>query len=502
MYTTLSAPDEVVIEDRGPLRAVVRLKGDHRSSDGQKLFSYVLRVHAYAGKPYLRVQHTFVNDSEASEFTSIRSLSFRLPFAKKAGSQPKWAIGGAARAHFAARGGSTSGSIPTAATRSTQAESPTPRSGAHAAGWAQWSDGARTATLALRDFWQNYPKDLAADADGLELGICPPLRPDEYAAAKGTMDDHRLYYYLQDGVYKLRQGVSKTHDIWLDFQPAGRPDATGGEPSAGPRPPRAAPGGSAAAVVRGQQGVRRNLSRRRQGSRGAVRGGLRPQFSRLPAKPRKQPRVRNAEFRRLVGRAGHQLGQQRVRHPVWVPAPVRAHRRFAVFPRGRGGGASQSRRGHRARSPGPLANRRRLHPRRRPYRRLLPGKPDAAEGDRQGGLPGQPYLHRRPPLLLFPDGRQPDLSKPRPRSPTATTPTRRATSISPIPATPDGISSRPWRCTMPRGTASISTPRRSSWNGCWSGKRRTAAGANCSRRAIAPACPGISAMPVSCSPSC
>jgi hypothetical protein len=85
--------------------------------------------------------------------------------------------------------------------------------------------------VAVRDFWQNYPKDLVADAAGLELGICPPLRPDEYAAAKGTMDEHRLYYYLQDGGYKLRQGVSKTHDIWLDFQPAGSPDAMGAEPS-------------------------------------------------------------------------------------------------------------------------------------------------------------------------------------------------------------------------------------------------------------------------------
>ncbi|MBM3796935.1 MAG: hypothetical protein FJW31_23465 [Acidobacteria bacterium] len=40
--------------------------------------------------------------------------------------------------------------------------------------------------------------------------------------ANGTIDEHRIYYYLHNGVYKLRQGMSKTHDFWFEF---GKPKA-------------------------------------------------------------------------------------------------------------------------------------------------------------------------------------------------------------------------------------------------------------------------------------
>lgn len=229
-YSASGAPDEVVVEERGPLRAVVRVTGSHRATDGRKLFSYVVRVHAYAGKPYVRIQHTFVNDHPDDEFTSIRSLCFRLPLGARTGIRAKWAVGEDSGAYQDARKillrQHTDDRYAIGEAGATDA-----RTGGRAAGWAQWSDGALTATLSVRDFWQNYPKDLVADETGLELGICPPLRPDEYAAAKGTMDDHRLYYYLQGGLYKFRQGMSKTHDIWLDFQSAARLDETGAPPS-------------------------------------------------------------------------------------------------------------------------------------------------------------------------------------------------------------------------------------------------------------------------------
>lgn len=89
--------------------------------------------------------------------------------------------------------------------------------GRRAPNWAEWTGGTRSVTLALRDFWKNYPKDLAVSAGGYELALCPALRADEYDAANGTIDEHRLYYYLHNGAYKLRQGVTKTHDIWLEF---------------------------------------------------------------------------------------------------------------------------------------------------------------------------------------------------------------------------------------------------------------------------------------------
>jgi len=225
VYSTLSAPDEVKVEENGPLRAVVRVSGSHRAAGGRKLFAYTVRFHAYAGHRFLRVQHTFVNDFGGSDFTTIKGLSLRVPLAAGAGSKRHWALGDASQEsgvllddggvilkqhtddRYAVSGGRGNAVA----------------EGKRAAGWGEWRDRKHSVTLAVRDFWQNYPKDLAVTADGLELGLCPPLREDEYAGAKGTMDEHRIYFYLQNGGYKLRQGVSKTHDLWLDFEPAGAP---------------------------------------------------------------------------------------------------------------------------------------------------------------------------------------------------------------------------------------------------------------------------------------
>jgi len=225
VHSSLAPPAEVVLEETGPLRVTVRASGGHYSAQGRKLFAYTSRIHAYAGQPYLRVQHTFTNDAGQAEFTSIRSLTLRLPMVSAAGGGGnRWLLGD-----------------PSAELKTFAADRPVRLAqhrddrysiledhnriaeGPRSEGLAAWSDGARTVTLAVRDFWQSYPKDLSVSPAGFELGLCPPLAPDEYADAKGTTDDHRLYYYLQGGLYKLRQGVTKTHDLWLDFEPAATP---------------------------------------------------------------------------------------------------------------------------------------------------------------------------------------------------------------------------------------------------------------------------------------
>jgi len=178
VYDTLHAPDEVVVEERGPVRACVRVAGSHRARDGRRLFRYTLRLHAWAGERLLRVQHTFCNDSAASEFAAIRSLVLRIPAA-----------------------GKETGSV--RVRRDTERPAGVLRRG--------------DLTLAVRDFWQNYPKDLAADSAGLELGICPRLDSGEYASARGALDEHRLFYNLRDGLYRFRQGMSKTHEFWIGF---------------------------------------------------------------------------------------------------------------------------------------------------------------------------------------------------------------------------------------------------------------------------------------------
>ena len=79
-------------------------------------------------------------------------------------------------------------------------------SGDRALGWIDVSDATRGVTAAVQDFWQNFPKALAAQPDGaLEIG----LFPGRYAAD-----------------FPLRSGEHKTHEVLLVFH-AGPPGAEG-----------------------------------------------------------------------------------------------------------------------------------------------------------------------------------------------------------------------------------------------------------------------------------
>lgn len=203
-YSSAARPDEVVVEESGPLRAVVRIRGGHHRKD-RRLFAYTTRLHLYAGQPYLRAAHTFENDA-AGEFTTIRSLALEWP--------------------LAGRGAGEAVRISQLHDDRYRLERPTGITGGKRSdGIVHWTDGRRTVTLALRDFWQNYPKEIAAGAEGFRLALCPRLEPETYADARGTVDEHRLYYFFRDGGYKLRQGISKTHDIWIALTP-GRQAAT------------------------------------------------------------------------------------------------------------------------------------------------------------------------------------------------------------------------------------------------------------------------------------
>ena len=53
---------QVEIEEQGPLRATLRISGTHRHRvDG--FLDYVIRIQAWAGKPYVAMQYQFINRS-------------------------------------------------------------------------------------------------------------------------------------------------------------------------------------------------------------------------------------------------------------------------------------------------------------------------------------------------------------------------------------------------------------------------------------------------------
>jgi exo-rhamnogalacturonan lyase-like protein len=76
--STNGQTDEVSIESNGPIHAVIRAAGKHYAADGHTMLYYIVRIHAFAGKPYFLVETTFEN-REYSFNTLIKAIGLELP---------------------------------------------------------------------------------------------------------------------------------------------------------------------------------------------------------------------------------------------------------------------------------------------------------------------------------------------------------------------------------------------------------------------------------------
>lgn len=165
-------------EDGDGLRRGLRAAG----KIGESAFAYDARVHVYPGLPWARVLLTVGHAESTNEFTTIRSLAWRLP--KTVG--PTRFV----RQHTDNRFESSDG------------------------GGKRFSGAI--GPVFVRDFWQNYPKDLEVTPTGSTFWLMPRLKADEYDLSnKKNHDWHKLYYWFEAGGYKLRQGMTKTHEVWL-----------------------------------------------------------------------------------------------------------------------------------------------------------------------------------------------------------------------------------------------------------------------------------------------
>lgn len=199
--------DEVAILEKGPIHSAILVKGRHISDDGEDLFTYEFELHFYAGWSGIKVYHIWENNNTSDDFTSIKSLSLRIPvlvgesmaISGESGSSHEFTnvVGNLSLEQYyddefqILRNGEILSN------------------GNRASGWVA---SGKVAVLA-RNFWQMYPKTLRIDKDGIEMGIMPPLQPDQYTSREEP--EYRLYYYMTEGAYKLKSGVSKRHEFWI-----------------------------------------------------------------------------------------------------------------------------------------------------------------------------------------------------------------------------------------------------------------------------------------------
>ena len=190
------------IEQDGPLRACVRIDGQHATKSGS-LFRYVIRIHAFRGQPFLKLHYTFINDGQKSLMTDIDSLALVFPLRK--GRETTYLTDG--RKSSAVR-------LYQVDDRSFEIDGKPV--GERARGWVAQANEHSGMAIGVREFWQNWPKALSHQPGEVRVEVCPDFSPGRYDN-KPLELECRLYYYLRGGVYSFKIGVARTHEMWASF---------------------------------------------------------------------------------------------------------------------------------------------------------------------------------------------------------------------------------------------------------------------------------------------
>lgn len=193
----------MTFEQFGPLRACVRIEGSHQAADGDHMFRYVIRLHAFHGRPFVRIDYTFINDHQSQDMTAIDSI--------EAVFETTAADGGQMVLDSRSVSPSRLDQIDDQIYQVNGEEA-----GRRAPGWAAISSSAGGMAVGVREFWQNWPKSLQVAPGQLTVGLCPAFQPGTYDG-RPILEESKHTYYLRDGVYTLRTGVARTHHMWATF---------------------------------------------------------------------------------------------------------------------------------------------------------------------------------------------------------------------------------------------------------------------------------------------
>lgn len=233
------------VEVSTPMRVVVRTEGWYGAGGQEPACRYIVRYTAFAGKPYIAVQHTFIFTEDAFKFF-IRRLGFRVAFGKAEtvgfgggdespkGAESKLSVGESAALlslgpdvmdhnNVLLAEGSKKDvafcafAFPDDGTDMTKRREIA--SGKHALGFLTLTGEGRGLTVTMRDFWRQHPNELSYSAkDGaLECWL--------WANHGGKIVDTRNPFFDQRIRNETRlggisTGFAKTHEILLHFHNA------------------------------------------------------------------------------------------------------------------------------------------------------------------------------------------------------------------------------------------------------------------------------------------
>jgi len=203
-----------VIEN-GPLRGRIRIQGQHHNNTDTCL-QFDVFISLYAGIPILEITHVLgINNNDDSEFYAFASLDMPITL-NNAQIKDVQAL-------------TTENTSCTISINNrlfqyedhqfdiTDAQHAPQITGNRATGTFIAHTDVGDLFFTLPDFWQQYPKGLTANSNGLTLELFPKLNAQKKGQYANRENEHIWYYYLRDDVYTLRQGIEKSHSFYMGF---------------------------------------------------------------------------------------------------------------------------------------------------------------------------------------------------------------------------------------------------------------------------------------------
>jgi len=217
------APREIKVEEAGPMRAVVLVRGAYPGVHNG-LLRYTVRITAYAGKSYVNLRVWLENEGSYGYATPAEWFKFdgqAVEFDLALGDVKKLSVDGEAVEPTAAkfrvaqhnRRRTWDGFTYTVSIDGEQA-----KSGARTGGLVSLAGSAGTLTLGVRYFWENFPKAIELDGQRLKIWLWPT--DGDWPPVQGTWNNRGggdFRQYRQAGVYHIPGCVHKGHEILLDF---------------------------------------------------------------------------------------------------------------------------------------------------------------------------------------------------------------------------------------------------------------------------------------------
>ncbi len=193
------------IEERGPMRAVIRLEAPaHFVSTTNHTHGWAIRLYAYAGKSFIKLDYQLQNSPKDSYtgwelYFEEMGLNYKLNLGT--GATVRIGTGGAVYSRSNITGTYIAQTGDNAFAIKDSANNTTLSTGTRPEGFLDISDGSKGVTAMIRNFWQMWPNGLEAKSDNtLSLQLFPSWSAQVYQGQLSTTG----LYWLEDmqHVYK------------------------------------------------------------------------------------------------------------------------------------------------------------------------------------------------------------------------------------------------------------------------------------------------------------